>query len=73
MSTRLKNEQALLGRYDATLQAFNPMKTLARGFSILQDKHGEVIRSSGQVKAGERIHARLHQGKLNLEVSDKPD
>ena len=61
----------MLGRYNAALQAFNPMKTLARGFSILQNDHGEVIRSSDQVKTSENIHARLHQGELDLKVSDK--
>lgn len=73
ISVKLKNEQALLGRYNASLQAFNPMKTLARGFSILQNERGELIRSSDEVKTGEAIHARLHQGELDLEVSGKTD
>jgi exodeoxyribonuclease VII large subunit len=71
ITIKLNNEQARLQRYSATLQAFNPMKTLARGFSILQNEHGEVIRSSDQVKTGEGIHAKLHQGELDVKISGK--
>jgi len=71
IATKLKSSQASLGQYSATLQAFSPLQTLARGFSILHNEDGEIIRSSHQVKNGESIHARLHEGKLDMKVSGK--
>ncbi|MCP4008345.1 MAG: exodeoxyribonuclease VII large subunit [Proteobacteria bacterium] len=65
---RLKKEQAMLGQHKATLQAFNPLQTLARGYSILQNEDGDIIRRSGQVQKGEDVQARLHEGILGLEV-----
>jgi len=70
-SVKLKTDQANLDRYRAALQAFSPLQTLARGFSILQNEHGELVRSSDQVKSGEHIQARLHRGELDVKVIRK--
>ncbi|MCP3955573.1 MAG: exodeoxyribonuclease VII large subunit, partial [Desulfobacterales bacterium] len=56
------------GQHKATLQAFNPLQTLARGYSILQNDNGDIIRRNSQVHRGEDIQARLHVGILELEV-----
>ncbi len=68
IADRLNMEGSRLRQYTATLQAFSPLQTLARGYSILQNEHGEIIRSADQVSKGEDIHARLHQGKLDFTV-----
>jgi exodeoxyribonuclease VII large subunit len=71
IADRLNMEGSRLRQYTATLQAFSPLQTLARGYSILQNEHGEVIRSADQVSKGEDIHARLHQGELGVTVKSK--
>jgi len=54
------------------LEAFSPLRTLARGYSIARrSDSGELLRQSGQVEAGDRIDVLLHQGSLACEVRGK--
>ena len=68
---QLNKENAKLKQNTTALEAFSPLQTLARGYSILLNQHGEIIRSSGQVKTGEHIHARLHEGEMEVQVKGK--
>ena len=71
VAERLNKENARLKQNTAALQAFSPLQTLARGYSILQNQQGEIVRSSDRIKTGEHIHARLHKGTLDVEVKGK--
>jgi len=51
-----------------TLDAVSPLATLGRGYAIIQDKNGAIVRSASSVKAGQQINARLGQGRLNCTV-----
>ncbi|QOH68614.1 exodeoxyribonuclease VII large subunit [Pseudomonas juntendi] len=53
-----------------TLQVVSPLATLARGYSILLDDHGQAIRSAEQTRKGQRLTARLDQGELLVRVED---
>ncbi len=53
-----------------TLQVVSPLATLARGYSILLDDHGQAIRSAEQTRNGQRLTARLDQGELLVRVED---
>jgi exodeoxyribonuclease VII large subunit len=46
------------------LRLLGPQGTLARGYSITTDAGGKVIRSVGEVQAGETILTRLSDGRL---------
>ncbi len=46
----------------------SPLATLARGYSILDDAHGQIVRDSRQVQAGDPLRARLAHGHLELRV-----
>ncbi len=49
----------------ACLESLSPLAVLARGYSITQRADGgQVVRSAGDVAAGELIATRLHQGEL---------
>ena len=67
----LSNHQAVVEKSAARLEALSPLKTLGRGYAILQNQQGEVIDSSAQVADGETIQARLHRGTLNAVVSSR--
>ena len=50
------------------LQAVSPLATLERGYAILFDERGAVLRSAQDVAPGTRLRARLQDGELALKV-----
>lgn len=58
---------SLLGRLDAV----NPAAVMQRGYSVIEDKSGNLIRSIDQVELNQQIDVRLHKGRLHCEVLDK--
>ncbi|WP_417513995.1 exodeoxyribonuclease VII large subunit [Marinobacter sp.] len=58
----------------ATLNVVSPLATLGRGYAIVRDEHGNIIRNAGNVAVGDRISARLAIGTVTAEVkSANPD
>ena len=56
---------------ERALGAFGPQTTLERGYSILLRADGRsVVRDAQEVRAGERLRARLARGTLDLDVVD---
>jgi exodeoxyribonuclease VII large subunit len=52
------------------LQAVSPLNVLQRGYAILFDEHGTVLRSALGVSPGSSLSARLQDGELLLQVRD---
>ncbi|RAK11060.1 exodeoxyribonuclease VII large subunit [Halanaerobium saccharolyticum] len=50
------------------LNNLSPLKTLNRGYSILQDQEEKTIMSVNQIEAGDQLQARLSDGLADLEV-----
>ncbi|MEO8747844.1 MAG: exodeoxyribonuclease VII large subunit, partial [Rhodanobacter sp.] len=50
----------------------SPLATLERGYAILFDGNGVLVRSVRGVTAGSALRARLADGELGLRVSDVP-
>ncbi|MGR4069827.1 exodeoxyribonuclease VII large subunit [Billgrantia sp. C5P2] len=50
------------------LQAVSPLAVLGRGYAILQDDEGKVIRRAADTRPGQALTARLGEGKLKVEV-----
>ena len=71
ISRQLQQRRDRLGTLARTLQTVSPLNTLERGYAIAR-RHddGTVIRQSGQVKPGEQVEIRLHQGQLVCTVED---
>lgn len=63
--TRQRERLAGLARQ---LQAVSPLAVLGRGYAILQDDEGKVIRRAGDTQPGQALTARLGEGKLKVEV-----
>jgi exodeoxyribonuclease VII large subunit len=66
--------ERLGARLDAAargLQAVSPLATLDRGYAIVEDQQGRVVRDSLDVRPGERIVARLARGRLSAVVEDR--
>ncbi len=56
-----------------TLHAVSPLATLDRGYGIVLNTDGRVIRSSADVSRGDTIEARLGQGRLRATVTEQLD
>jgi exodeoxyribonuclease VII large subunit len=52
----------------AALHLVSPLATLERGYAIVRDEQGEVVRHSNAVKVGQRIEAKLGHGELDCVV-----
>lgn len=51
------------------LRAFSPRATLARGYSIVKSSDGSIIRSCGQVAAGESVNILVLDGEIDATVT----
>ncbi len=62
-----RNHQERLARHAASLEAFNPLQTLARGYAIAT-RNGRALRSVQEIQAGETLRLRLSDGSLDCAV-----
>jgi exodeoxyribonuclease VII large subunit len=68
--------RAALERTGAGLAALSPFATLERGYAIVRDERGRVVRAADEVQVGETVAVRLHRGRLDARVEgvrDSPD
>lgn len=68
MPQHMQNQRNRLNALARELNAVSPLAVLGRGYSILQNADGEVIKRAGDTQLGEKLSARLKEGKLLLEV-----
>ena len=55
------------------LDAMSPLKVLTRGYSVTQTESGKIVRSAGQVKAGDRVRIRVSDGSMTAEILDQQE
>jgi exodeoxyribonuclease VII large subunit len=55
-------------RADARLRELSPAKILERGYSLVFDAAGKLVKDAAQVKAGDEISARLARGEIRATV-----
>lgn len=55
---------------DAHLSQLSPLKVLDRGYAIVQNTSGEVLKASAQSAPMERLRVRLAAGELSVEVKE---
>lgn len=65
----LAQRKLRLGNIARTLNAVSPLQTLERGYSITLDKKGKAIVSIEQVKPGDTLETRLHNGRIISQVN----
>lgn len=68
MSRHLERQQLKLAPLARGLQAVSPLAVLGRGYAILEDDAGQVIRRAGDTQPGQTLTARLGEGRLKVEV-----
>ncbi len=70
MTHILERRQTRLQHTARALHAVSPLATLERGYAIVFDADGQVLRSAKGVVAGTPLRARLADGELSLRVSE---
>jgi len=71
MRSRLQGATTRLAHVAQLLDSVSPLATLSRGYSILTDGDGKVVRDTKQVTEGDLLDARLSKGRLLLEVKQR--
>lgn len=64
----LKDRKNRFEKVVATLDSLSPLKTLSRGYTVLEDKNGDVVTTSKDLKGGDVVKIILHDGTKNAEV-----
>jgi hypothetical protein len=65
---RIARDSEVLGQTLARVRALSPLKTLERGYAIVQTAEGHVVRDGAQVTAGQELGVRLAVGRLAVTV-----
>lgn len=61
---RLSADRERLAHYQRLLTSLGPENTLSRGYAIVQDAQGNVIRAADQTEQGDAVRIRLSRGKV---------
>ncbi len=73
INNQLQRRRAGIAELKAKLIVLGPISTLGRGYSILQNQQGEIIKDAKQLKTGEHFQARLQRGTIRAVVEAKED
>lgn len=65
----LHEKSADLARLAASLAHLNPDAVLARGYSVVTDNQGKIVRDSKSLEPNSRIAVHLHRGRLDATVT----
>jgi exodeoxyribonuclease VII large subunit len=72
MQSRVKDSLAryelTLSRLQSSLAHLNPEGVLARGYSIVQNDQGTIVRDALTLRPADRLHVRFHRGRADAEV-----
>ncbi len=53
----------------SNLNLLNPLAVLSRGYSVIRNREGKIVKRHGEVEVGENISVLLHQGELSCEIT----
>lgn len=71
-STRaqLRERRAALERRTASLKALSPVAILNRGYALVFDANGQLVKDAERLQTGQEISARLARGRVRARVTD---
>src|SRR5947209_8570023 len=68
MRSRLAAQRAGLNQLAAQLEALSPVKILERGYALVFDSQGTLVKDARQLSSGQEISARVARGSFTAEV-----
>ncbi len=66
--TRLLQRRSRLDQLSGQLEALSPLAILERGYALVFDSSGRLLKDSAQVRTGDEISARLAHGQITATV-----
>ena len=60
-------------RLDTALQSLSPLAILDRGYALVFDSEGKLLKDSARVNLGDEVTARLARGQIRAQVTKKND
>jgi exodeoxyribonuclease VII large subunit len=73
VSGRLARGRTELRAHAAALTALGPHATLERGYAIVRDAEGRVVRDAADRSVGDPLDVRLARGSLGVRIERVPD
>lgn len=70
---RLERWDDTLARWEARLRALGPYSVLSRGYSVVTDARGNVVRSAAQLEVGEEVRILFQRGSAHALVQDREE
>jgi exodeoxyribonuclease VII large subunit len=67
--TRLLEIRGALDRRTASLEALSPLAILNRGYALVFDAKGQLVKDATRLEVGEELSARLARGKVRARVT----
>lgn len=67
--TRLLERRGAFDRQAASLEALSPVAILNRGYALVFDAKGQLVKDAARLEAGEEISARLARGRFRARVT----
>ena len=67
----LLEKRSRLERLTSQMEALSPLAILERGYALVFDAHGKLVKDATQVKVGEEIHARVARGEIAATVKKR--
>ena len=67
--TRLLESRGALDRRTASLEALSPVAILNRGYALVFDGKGRLLKDAARLKAGDEVSARLARGRVRARVT----
>ena len=64
----IKNKRLELVKKSSTLDGLSPLKTLARGYSIVESRDKKIIKSCKDLKKNDLINITLNEGNVEAKV-----
>ncbi len=69
MRAYLQRRRARVESLQGRLQALSPLNILERGYALVFDAKGNLVKDSAQVNAGDQIRARVQRGEIRATVN----
>jgi exodeoxyribonuclease VII large subunit len=67
----LFERRSRLERLTSQMEALSPVAILERGYALVFDANGKLVKDAAQVKVGEEIHARVARGEIAATVKTR--
>jgi exodeoxyribonuclease VII large subunit len=71
IATRLGGAKQLQGHLQERLQALDPNLVLQRGYAVVRDRQGQILRDAATLKAGQELDIQLARGSILVKIVEQ--